>query len=424
MKVGFACQDITPKAGAHKIGWLRDIIIKRIADPLYARVAYFDNGRHHAVLIQLDTLCIRWTTTQAIRQLLNERYGIAGSHVLVAATHNHAGPAVANVGDVKRDDAYCDWLTAKVADAVGEAIARSCDAELGFGRCFEFRLSHNRRTALKNGLSVTHAPGFGHPAASHIEGPIDPEVAVLAARGRDGACLGLLLNFACHPTHHGGDDYASGGYPAALAEELAQRGCPHTLFFNGACGNISPGNPYLGINCDAKEIGRRLAEDAAAIMDKLEYSEQDTIRAVNVTIEVPVRRLTQKELRGLTPGAQRFIDPAIYERLMPALAERLRAMPYQPLQLQGIRVGELCMVGIPAEIFTEYGLQIKELAWPQNTIVISHANGMVGYVPTREAFKRGGYETTLGTSRLAPRAGDIIAKEAAEIVKCLRDWEL
>ena len=51
-------------------------------------------------------------------------------------------------------------------------------------------------------------------------------------------------------------------------------------------------------------------------------------------------------------------------------------------------------------------------------MVAGHANGMVGYVPTREAFGRGGYETTfLSTSRLAPEAGDILAGAAIDLIR-------
>jgi hypothetical protein len=49
--------------------------------------------------------------------------------------------------------------------------------------------------------------------------------------------------------------------------------------------------------------------------------------------------------------------------------------------------------------------------------VVGHANGMVGYVPHKEAFPRGGYETTFGVgSRLAPEAGDILADCAIDLV--------
>ena len=43
---------------------------------------------------------------------------------------------------------------------------------------------------------------------------------------------------------------------------------------------------------------------------------------------------------------------------------------------------------------------------------------MVGYAPTREAFERGGYETTFGpTSHLAPEAGDLLADTAIQLVR-------
>jgi hypothetical protein len=45
---------------------------------------------------------------------------------------------------------------------------------------------------------------------------------------------------------------------------------------------------------------------------------------------------------------------------------------------------------------------------------------MIGYVPTRDAFTRGGYETTLGPpSKMAPETGDIIARNAINLIKQL-----
>ena len=46
---------------------------------------------------------------------------------------------------------------------------------------------------------------------------------------------------------------------------------------------------------------------------------------------------------------------------------------------------------------------------------------MVGYVPHRDAFLRGGYETTFGPGyRLAPRAGDMLVDAAAELIAPLK----
>jgi hypothetical protein len=39
-------------------------------------------------------------------------------------------------------------------------------------------------------------------------------------------------------------------------------------------------------------------------------------------------------------------------------------------------------------------------------------------VPTRQAFERGGYETTFaGSSKLAPEAGDMLADAAIKLVR-------
>jgi hypothetical protein len=47
---------------------------------------------------------------------------------------------------------------------------------------------------------------------------------------------------------------------------------------------------------------------------------------------------------------------------------------------------------------------------------------MVGYLPTPEAFERGGYETTfLGSSRMAPEAGGMVADTAVELIRELGD---
>ena len=96
LQAGFADIDITPPVGTHKIGWLMDIVSERVLDPLYARVAVFERGPEAVAFIQLDTLAIRWTQVQDIRARIASRYKFPGSHIMVSATHNHAGPAVAS----------------------------------------------------------------------------------------------------------------------------------------------------------------------------------------------------------------------------------------------------------------------------------------------------------------------------------------
>lgn len=418
LKVGFAETDITPPVGTHKIGWKRDIVSDRVLDPLFARAAVLECAGEKVAFIQLDTLCIRWTQVSDIRQRIAQMYAFPDQNIVVAATHNHAGPAVANAGDVKRDDTYIQSLMTKVVFMFDQALTSMQEAEIGFGNCFEFDVAYNRRVVMRDGTVQTHGR-FTSPGALCQEGPIDPEVAVMVARTKGGKLLGAIVNFTCHPTHHGGETSLSAGFPGILARQMKSRGCLATLYLNGACGNIAcidPRRPDL--RKSKEEIGAILANDVSGVLAKMEYRTEAKLGSKSKTIQLPFREITEDEIKGTTKGAQRFIDPAIYDREIPRQVERIRRMGTQPAEVQVIFVDEYAFVAIPAEYFVEHGLRIKEKSYPRHALIVGYANGMVGYVPHREAFLRGGYETTFcGSSRLAPEAGDMLADCTIELIR-------
>ena len=97
LQAGFAEIEITPPIGTHKIGWLKDIVGDQVADPLFARAAVFSCDGVRLAFLQCDTLCLRAAQVREIRRRVEEAHGLPGEHLLAAATHNHAGPAVADV---------------------------------------------------------------------------------------------------------------------------------------------------------------------------------------------------------------------------------------------------------------------------------------------------------------------------------------
>jgi neutral ceramidase len=414
---GFAEIEITPPLGTHKIGWLRDIVSTEILSPLYARVAIFETENTGVALVQLDTLFIAWPEVEAIREGVERRYPFIGAHVMVSATHNHAGPAVAHAGDVPKDEHYAQTLVSRVIEAFGQALARLEPTELGFGRRFEWEVAHNRRVVMRNGTARTHGT-FDDPEALYLEGPIDPAVGVIAAASVTGELRGVLVNFACHPTHHGGDGAIDAGYPGVLARELRDCGCPATLYLNGASGNVHTADPRAGgRNTSAERVGELLAQDAWDALQEISFERDVRVAAASRTIELPYRDVSDAEIAGQVRGAQRFIDPAIYERTIPLLMDKIRQRGAHRVEIQVILLGDCAIVGVPGELFCEYGLRIKESAYPLRVLVATCTNGRVGYIPTQEAFRRGGYETTFGpSSMLAPEAGDLIVQTAIELI--------
>ncbi len=72
----------------------------------------------------------------------------------------------------------------------------------------------------------------------------------------------------------------------------------------------------------------------------------------------------------------------------------------QPLETEvmALRLGEVSLVGLPGENFCETGLEIKRRRGGRHTLVAGLANDAIGYVPTRDSYAQGGYETTVGST--------------------------
>ena len=83
------------------------------------------------------------------------------------------------------------------------------------------------------------------------------------------------------------------------------------------------------------------------------------------------------------------------------------------------------MVGVPAEYFVEYGLEIKAKSPFNYTFIIGLANGYIGYIPTLEFFKEGGYEVEFcANSRFIPRAGEMIKNETLKLIAQLAESQI
>ena len=74
--------------------------------------------------------------------------------------------------------------------------------------------------------------------------------------------------------------------------------------------------------------------------------------------------------------------------------------------LQVMLIGDIAMVGVPAEFFTKLGQDIKRRSPFRYTYVAELANDWIGYLPDKKGFELGGYQTWTGLhSFTAPGTG-------------------
>lgn len=414
-RAGFAEVDITPPLGTPKQGANSRTVASSILDPLYCRAAVFELGAERFAILQLDTALILAGETAAIRAKISKDHGFPGERVMVAATHNHAGPALINEG-LPRDEKYVATMVEKCANALGRALQARTEAESGWGAAFQFGVAFNRRVVMRDGTVRTHG-SFKDPNALAFEGPIDPEVGVYAVRAKGGRILGALVNFACHPTAHWNDGVISAGFPGVAARLLKQKGVPVAMFLQGAAGNMHSQDPRGFPEKSMEEIGRTLADDASRAMAAVKWAAPALLSARSRTLALPFRTLTDADLRGNGKGMQRFGEKGYYDRKIPELLEYMKKGTDEG-EVQVFRVDDVAFASQPSESFVEHGLRIKEGAWPVRAWVVCYANGMLGYLPHEEAFKRGGYECTFGPpSLMAPDTGARLAEAALELLR-------
>jgi neutral ceramidase len=99
-----------------------------------------------------------------------------------------------------------------------------------------------------------------------------------------------------------------------------------------------------------------------------------------------------------------------------------QAQLVEELEVQAVRFGEVAIVALPVELFTAIGEEIKRASPFRDTFIATLANGWHGYVPTREAFARGGYEPRFAyPSRLVEEAGDLLSGAAMGLLRGMKD---
>ena len=91
------------------------------------------------------------------------------------------------------------------------------------------------------------------------------------------------------------------------------------------------------------------------------------------------------------------------------------------LEVMVTRIGGVAFVGLPGEVFCEFGMEIKKASPFENTLVMGLTNDNRDYFPTKISFTQGpegftpmitGYETTPGSTLYEPGSGEKLAESA------------
>lgn len=311
--VGTARVDITPPPGVSSFGHAPDAhVMQGYWTRLYCRVFVLANGpdaNNRVALVPCDLAAVSSLLYRAVIDKLQGE--VPRTHVMLSATHTHAGPAhyfesyayggVASSHLPGYDPAMVEFLASRIANAIHAAAGSMVPATMRWQHATAWGLNHNRSLdayQANPGPPLDFgAPAFppGHEATAE-QVAVDPRLDILELETREDRNgwrmpLGWVVLFAMHPTVLPAENRLLGGdtHGAASrmmeseirrigeqrARECAQAGpvpCPVAArdplvgILNTNEGDMSP-NWSLGTPDEALSVARRLASAAVSAYD-------------------------------------------------------------------------------------------------------------------------------------------------------------
>jgi neutral ceramidase len=423
---------ITPPIGSSIPGHSEERKVTGVKDELYVKAFVVESEGQIAALVVVDALYVLHADVQRIRERIHQWTSITPDQVMVSATHTHTGPPIRPGFDGSNHSSYRDYLVERSADAVIMAYRGRQPVRIGYGIGQVEDIAFNRRFFMKDGTVRTN-PGFLLPELDRPAGPTDPEVLVVRIDTLDGRALGVITNFACHTdTMEGFETLISADFPGELSRTLKKLLGPDvvSMFVLGACGNINHydfSKPKSIASDHYRIMGKILAGEVFKVRERMKLTDMHERFEIGISqlfFPLAYRMPTEEEVTE----ARRVMDSekSLHKELY--FAEHLLQMLVDPdkiaqVELQAFKLGELSIAGFPGEIFTEFGLAIKQNAPSRYTMINTLCNGSIqGYVCTKEAYVQGGYEPKLKrTHRIPSGAGDSFVDHMLQMLHQLHE---
>ncbi|NLD52847.1 MAG: hypothetical protein GX650_08105 [Clostridiales bacterium] len=440
LKVGFDRTIITPPHGTPISGYFFERLATGVLDDLELNTFAATDGKTTLVLLCADLLQIQQPRMDYYRKAVAEKAGIPYEAVFICCTHTHTGPDIG-----KGEEYFTNWertLVDYMVSSAQRALDDLADASIETARGRVERISFIRRYRMKDGHVRTN-PGVGNPDILESIGQPDETLQLIRMK-RQGKRDVALVNFQVHPDVIGGTLF-SADYPRFVRQTVEQAldQQVYCIYLNGAQGDTNhlntaplPGesNGLTEQHFDAvrgyehsKNMGRAIGGEAVKIYGRAASQNPLPLRFLQKTVRVPSNQANPKDLSE----AHRIADlhnsghddqlPWSDMELTTAVAEALRMVAlehgpeYYDLDIAAITLGDVAILGIPGEPFTQIGLQIKEQSPFAMTVTCCLSNGSEGYFPMKEAYDEGGYEAR--SSFYKGGVAEIIIEQSVQLLK-------
>jgi len=416
MIVGTSQIDITPPVGVELCGFAaRTQPSIGVLDPLRARALCLVDGKERLLWIHCDLIGLERPFVAEFRKWVEDALGLAGSRVMLSATHTHSGPGTVHLQECGTyDDFYVRDLRARLEQVAREAWDGAEDTCEPIAADALLTLAVDRRAE-------------GKPVA-------DSRLGGVGLRRADGTFAAVVVNYAMHGVALGSVNRCvsadvSGAVARSITEGLPGR--PVVLVTNGACGDLNP--PAENVPFEQVQVwGREIARAVVAGLRPGSTTAEGALRVGTRVVPLPMEPCHAEEIeaaarraladeRGAREWGQRLRRAV--ETWRQCLLREVRGGSVGPTceaELFAAQLGPSVFIGVNAELFADFTNEVRART-RQPVYTVGYANGLIGYVAGAAAYNEGGYEVDVAhvfyNSRRPRRGGlELLAHHASELV--------
>ena len=371
------------------------------------------SSREKIALVACDVLMLTRDLLDPVMEEVEHSTGIPRSHVLVNATHTHHAPSTVTLHGYERDDRFCRIVQRGIVKAVQEANARLADSWHSFRLGEEKTVGQNSRRLLVDGTITWTRP---HTNIVHDTGPFDPDLPVLAFRDSRARLQALIFNHSTHTIGTRQPAKRSPSFYGLAAQELERDLGGTVCFLEGASGSTH----NLSLSTD--EMVQRIKRAVRVTLALAEPRPVTQLAALKRPFKFRVRTFDEtKEDEAVRFYCRKAMGDYADRCIEVFRLQREKLVSHQGEEretwLQVMRIGDIAIVGVPAEFFTRLGREIKERSPFRYTLVAELANDWIGYLPDLEAHRLGGYQTWTGLHSYAePGTGERVVEEVVKML--------
>lgn len=400
-----------------------------------------------AIWLTLDFMDFNLSVVQTIQSAVADRTGIPADHVHVVTTHNHGAgepdgaglaPLCAECAARAKENAqpaqmrYVFCNTDRKVSYVRRKYVPELDRKITLYYGASGRDGYNAAPFVESAVRTTREGVLQYVGQADTGRPEDPfddadaEIFALQFQRPDGMPIGSVLRFAAHVNTNNLPGCFSSDYPWHARRVLEERLGGTALFWNGPCGDISPGVVQKG---DGSHIvlGAYLAESAVKALESVPFEEICVLEDGIVPITLPVRpevQSNQVEITGTMPlelqQRRKYLERERLAEFLPFLrekaAETTGVKEQVTIGLGLLRMNGLTIVGFPGETFSTTARALKDAFPERDLCTVTEHGRTVMYLPPAEDAALGGYESVCMST--APGAEEILRKQAIGAVGC------